>query len=290
MKLRSIAMGLGAALVLIGAGISTRALLFADSEENVAGLVPDSVDTGTRTGRSSAAQRGSKGALRGATGAPSEATPSDEAARLFPGTPAGLLLREHWRREQEVTSRSEAAERHARSMEALRPHARDAALLLYDAYRALDGVDQLGQYTAVSTLAALESEHAAAPLEDIARAPIEVEEEAGDHHGGAKAHERVVRLAAITGLGRLSSSGSAAALDALLGIVRDPTLSAHRSIKVRAIRSYVGTGPGAEQRAAHIQGDVPEELRWALEPREEPTPQAVAAVLDSHRGNLPNTP
>jgi hypothetical protein len=193
----------------------------------------------------------------------------DAAERLFPNTPAGLLLRDYWRQEESLTTGDEARERYQRSIERLRGVADEAALLLYDAYQALADGDTLDQFQAAMTLRDLEDDAALAPLETIARSPISVPDN-DDEQDAQLVHERSVHMTAISGLAKLAAHGSEEARQILLELAGDPTFEEHRSIKVRAIRGYIGRDEGSAERAAQIAAEVPADLAWTLEPQADP--------------------
>ena len=203
---------------------------------------------------------------------PSAGGDGEEPSR-FPDTEAGRALEQHFRVAEVLGDREERTRAYAESLERLRAHAREAVPILYDAVHELQDAP-MEQFTAVKTLADLDSPEAFEALEDIAREPLAPVDEPDRHHKPLLTRDRILRSQAIKGLGRLARSGLETARQALYEIATDPANDQHRSLRFHAVNGFVGTGPGSEARAAAMKPYLPTDLHWLLEPDPNPTPAA----------------
>ncbi len=151
-----------------------------------------------------------------------------------------------------IGDREERDRAYAESLERLRAHSREAIPILYDAVHDLQDAP-MEQFTAVKTLADLESAEAFEALDDIAREPLAPVDEPDHHHKPLLTRDRVLRSQAIKGLARLARSGLESARQSLYEIATDPANDQHRSLRFHAVNGFVGTGPGSEARAAAMK-------------------------------------
>jgi hypothetical protein len=157
--------------------------------------------------------------------------------------------------------------KHEASLARLRPHAREAVTLLYDAvHRAAD--DPHEQWTLVKVLADLKSPLAFEALDDIARSPLpahaadddsEHSHDSADHlmHAG-------VRTQAVDGLAQLAAGGSYEAMQSLYELAVSPEFDQVPSLKMTAILGYVGRGREARVRAERLKDQIPASLAWTV--------------------------
>jgi hypothetical protein len=184
----------------------------------------------------------------------------------FPRTPAGAALEEHCKTAEELGNIDEMTAKHEASLARLRPHAREAVTMLYDAVHGA-AADPQEQWTLVKVLGDLRSPLALEALDDIARSPLPAhaaDESEHSHDSPEHLMHTGVRTQAVDGLAKLAADGSYEALQSLYELAVSPAFDQEQSLKMTAILGYVGRGNEARERAERLNGRIPASLAWTI--------------------------
>lgn len=138
----------------------------------------------------------------------------------------------------------EAQARYDEALSRLRENPADAVVEIARAEANFRRHDYAGRAALINAASELEDESALAYLHSIIATPIPDEESADPHSFSTVAEETILRTTAIEGLERLAVGGSAAAVEALLQALEEPSISMRRA----AVQAILASPDGASLR------------------------------------------